>query len=229
MKVGITIRHNDWKWCSAEIIEPEYYKYYSKLGLDLILISINQKDPIEFCKRMNIEGFIFTGGNGVNPKEWNEEITTQNLFSDQRDQLQKELTKYAIKKNLPILGICHGLHFLNVYFGGKLIQDISTISNTPHAPINNKKIPHSIQILEEKNYLGESAIVNTFHKQGITSDLLGNLKPFAICSNDNTIEAANHPNYPFAGVTWHPERESPNKEFNLKIITAFKNRKLFWK
>ena len=32
----------------------------------------------------------------------------------------------AVKKQIPVLGICRGMQYLNVSFGGDLIQDIGS-------------------------------------------------------------------------------------------------------
>ena len=44
----------------------------------------------------------------------------------ERDHLEFQLIDQAVKKGLPIMGICRGSQLLNVYFKGTLYQDINT-------------------------------------------------------------------------------------------------------
>ncbi|GAA4435848.1 hypothetical protein GCM10023188_28250 [Pontibacter saemangeumensis] len=44
----------------------------------------------------------------------------------ERDHLEFQLIDQAVKKKLPIMGICRGSQLLNVYFRGTLYQDINT-------------------------------------------------------------------------------------------------------
>ncbi|WP_185900260.1 gamma-glutamyl-gamma-aminobutyrate hydrolase family protein [Campylobacter sp. MIT 97-5078] len=42
-----------------------------------------------------------------------------------RDEFEFKLIEEAMKKELPIFGICRGMQILNVFFGGTLYQDLS--------------------------------------------------------------------------------------------------------
>ena len=84
---------------------------------------------------------------------------------------------------------------------------------------------------QTKKFFGlEKVLVNSYHNQAILPEILSSqLKAFAVCSSDETIEAAYHPDYPIAAVTWHPERiKLGDTAFNDKLVRAFVNRELFW-
>ena len=117
------------------------------------------------------------------------------------------------------------MQFMNFYFGGKL-RRINEISNQSHVSVN-----HDIRISagELREVIGEQIKVNSYHNYGLTEkDLSSKLKLFAK-AYDETIEGLYHPQLPMGGIIWHPERESPDKEANEKIIKAFLKGEVFWK
>lgn len=237
MKVGFTCRQTVMEGCgNMTEWEEEYVKYYSKFGIYPVLLTPEMLDGniIEsFVKELGLEGFIIGGGNGVDPKLWGEEKLYDNRWSEPRQKLNEWVLQYAEKNRLPVLGICTGLHVMNVYFGGKLLQNIArqTSSSIIHSPGDGKPhTPHEVRLVGVRDY-GLRVMVNSYHNQGILPEMVGNgLKIWAACE-DGTVEALYHQELPFVGVTWHPERDyaSPDQEFNEKLIKDFVNRQGFWK
>ena len=70
--------------------------------------------PIEFnhkkiFENIKIEGIILTGGNDLN-------VISKNSLSLKRDNFEKAIIKYAIKKNIPIYGMCRGMEIITEFF-----------------------------------------------------------------------------------------------------------------
>jgi len=214
------------KGANRDALEQDYVSYYGKFGITLIPVS-NDSTNIEEYFKLPIHGIILSGGNNVNPKLYNQEPKYPSDFSVNRDNTEKKLLEIAIKKKLPVLCECRGMQFMNVFFNGRLIQSINDEIGTNHIAVN-----HKIKITDEKiaSFLGKTeTIVNSFHKQGFTKkELSKKLKPFAK-TEDDIIEGIYHPDYQIVGIQWHPERDSPDKEINEKLIQAFIKRELFWK
>ena len=199
----------------ADSLENNYPNYLKKFGIKLIQIP-NGFDINEYFNNFPIKGIILTGGTNIGKRPI-------------RDQTEEKLLDLAIKRKLPMLGICRGIQFINHYFGGNLIQNIKEEikDNVGHIATT-----HKIKLSEDtQKFFGKDIfIVNSFHNQGINEkNLSKELKIFAISKEDGIIEGIFHPKYPIAGIEWHPERESPDKEFNKKIINAFLKRELFWR
>ena len=125
-----------------------------------------------------------------------------------RDNTEKEIISYSIKKNLPIIGICRGMQVLNLNFNGKIRFNEA---------INHSGIKHEIQFKEKQKKL----LINSYHNNLIKNkdDLGDNLKSIAISSNDKSIEGFKHNESPIFGIMWHPEREKTN--FHYKLIDSF--------
>jgi putative glutamine amidotransferase len=174
-----------------------------------------------------LDGLIITGGNfDVPPALYgdhsvHEKVTTK----PRRSEFEWAITKGALDRNIPILGICGGEQLLNVILGGTLIQHIpDTIKNSlAHEQPNPRHEPgHEIAIVANTllyKIVGAATIaVNSAHHQAV-----GTAAPGAIVNArapDGVIEGIEYPAHPFClGVQWHPEFSITKADD--KIFTAF--------
>ena len=214
------------KGADRDALENDYVSYYEEFGLTLVPIPNVSRNIDVYFKKIPIEGIILTGGNDINPKLYGGKPIDGDC-SDDMDNTYKKLIEIALERKLPLFGNCRGAQFINVFFGGKLIQDVKEETG-----VNHVNVKHKIKITDEKaaGFIGKKEfIANSYHKQGIMKDTLSSeLKDFAI-TDDGVIEGIYHPKYPIAGVLWHPERPGSDKEADKKLIGAFIKRKFFWK
>ncbi len=210
------------KFRDYDFLFSNYTEYFENKRINLVRVSNFSKDLKNYLKEFKenrISGIILTGGNSITPSLYESSEVLDDV-SIERDNTEKALLDFAVKNETPVLGICRGFEFLNVYFGGK----IRKIEN--HSAVN-----HSIKVVDPESvkYLGNSAKVNSFHNYGITpEDVSKKLKVFA-AAQDNTIEGIYHSTLPIAGIMWHPERPGCDDKFNDKLVNAFLRRDLFWK
>lgn len=66
----------------------------------------------------------FTGGEDVSPKLYGEADHPKTYTNPLRDKREILVYRLALKKGIPMAGICRGAQFLNVMCGGKLWQDV---------------------------------------------------------------------------------------------------------
>lgn len=214
------------KRANRDALENTYIDYFEKFGVMLLPIPNVSKNLNKYFDNIPIKAIILSSGNDVNPKLYGKKPQNEDISED-RDNTEKSLIEISIKKKLPLFGICRGTQFINVYFGGSLVQKLKDKTG-----FNHVAVPHSVKIVDEetvKFFKTKEFVVNSYHNQGITEETLSSkLRAFAI-SKDGSIEGIYHPKYPIAGVMWHPERQGSDKEADKKLIKAFLNRKLFWK
>jgi len=111
--------------------------------------------------------------------------------TDNRDRIETFAIDLFLKRNKPIIGVCHGAFFLNRFYGG-----VNT-SIEGHQGTN-----HSIK-MEFKTHQ-----VNSYHSASIET-LADCLEPIAVDDN-GVVEAFKHKELPQWGIVWHPERmETP--------------------
>lgn len=215
MIVGLSGSQRDFD--STGFIRDYVNKHYSdsiiKIGGTPIILPLTD-DEKTISKYIDlIDGLILTGGDDVNPQLFHEESLPETQIPDpKRDSFDILLIKYAIQKNIPILGVCRGMQLLNIYFGGSLYQDLKYNKevylkhlqgeNSPHIPVH-KVIPVKDSFLDK--IFTDDLWVNSFHHQSIKE--VGDSLQISAKSNDNVIEAVEYidDDHFLLGVQWHPE------------------------
>jgi len=189
-------------WVTADEKYENYIDALEKLGTEGF-ISLNEKDLEK------ADGLILPGSfQDMNPKLWGaEDLHCSNDVNDELDQIQWSLLEKAVADKKPVLGICRGMQFINVFFGGTLIQDLPDAA--AHAPGEPERY-HRLFLSEGTRLCelyGAEIETNTRHHQGI--GLIGDeLKPSAMWMEGDglVMEAVEHKHLPILGVQWHPER-----------------------
>ena len=207
---------------SIDTLEQNYIRYFQQWGIVPLLIPNTLLDVNSYLDQFPIQAIILTGGNEVDPLSYGEPRTEGMVVIPERDRTERALIEYAIEKKIPLLGICRGMQFINVFFGGKLINIKQKLGDI-HPPRKN----HPLHITEKNfSFLGKTAEVNSYHTYGLTQqELAPPLHSFALCGA--LIEGIYHPTLPIIGIIWHPERVSPDETFNTKLMQAFVQKEIF--
>lgn len=205
---------------------PDYLDGIKAAGGIPIVLPLNLSDEdtdriVETC-----DGFLFTGGQDVSPSLYGTEDATGTIVScPERDKVETLLLKKALEADKPILGICRGLQFINVFFGGTLWQDIPSQhpSDIVHRQGKPYGVPtHQVSISGElQSLLGKDILdVNTLHHQAV-KDLGKGLIPMAVAL-DGLIEAVRLSGKRFVwAVQWHPEYLFRTDKDSLAIFSCF--------
>lgn len=153
-------------------------------------------NPSDYLRAISPDAIVLTGGNDIGR-------------APERDALETAALDYALCNQLPVFGICRGLQMLNHYQGGQLrsISGHVAIRHTISGPLTQNS-PRT---------------VNSYHKQAVYPDTLGNNLRALAWVEDGSIEALCHTTLPWLAIMWHPERDSPlnaaDKAFITKLLT----------
>ncbi len=177
-----------------------------------------------------MDGLLLVEGEDIEPKRF---AATKSNFQylekthPLKDEIEIQLVRYALRCNLPILGICRGSQVLNVVCGGTLYGDVQKEkgSHRPHINYHNyDTYRHPLSIVPgtplARWYRRKTLQVNSYHHQGIR-ELAPRFQPMAH-ADDGLIEAYYDPQSTFVvGLQFHPERMLKEYAGNLRVWQAF--------
>jgi putative glutamine amidotransferase len=133
----------------------------------------------------------------------------------------------ALGRDIPVLGICRGIQFINVFLGGSLYQDLPT--QRPSCTEHHQKPPydvpvHEVELMDNSGLFRllnrKSLSVNSYHHQAI-KEKARPLKIMAV-ADDSIIEAVEMTDKKFVwGIQWHPEFSYKSDENSRLIFEEF--------
>ncbi len=177
-----------------------------------------------------MKGLLLVEGEDIEPKRYKalpENFEYLEKTHALKDKIEIKLIRHALRKKLPILGICRGSQLLNVVCGGTLYGDVQKEKKSSLQHINHEHYDayrHPISFVAasplENWYQRKTMQVNSYHHQGIR-DLARRFKPIAY-AEDGLVEGFYDPKAKFVvGLQFHPERMLEEAAGNLRIWKAF--------
>lgn len=177
-----------------------------------------------------LDGVLIAGGHDIDPERYGDERHPLSQESDpERDDLEIAIAGWAVNDDKPLLGICRGHQVLNVALGGKLVQDVTTLTDTNMThdhPFTRARseISHHVYIEADSllaNIVRKTEIaVNSLHHQAVIVPGI-NTRVTARAA-DGTIEAVEIPDRLFVlSVQWHPEDLVGKSEEADHLFAAF--------
>lgn len=147
-------------------------------GFNMLLLPNMPQQALALLHALPVQGIILSGGN-----------TLHALGGDapERDQTELAVWHYALQHQLPVLGVCRGMQFIQHYYG-QVLQPVSG---------------HICAVQHISTDEGERT-VNSYHQLGTTQ-----CQPPLIASAhsaDGVLKAVRHQSLAVQGIMWHPER-----------------------
>jgi gamma-glutamyl-gamma-aminobutyrate hydrolase PuuD len=178
----------------------------------------------------NMKGLLLVEGEDIEPAHYKarpENFKHLEKTHPLKDEIEIKLLRHALRKNLPILGICRGSQLLNVVCGGTLYGDVqkekqSQLKHIDFAHYDTYRHPISIIPGSPLHnwYQQKTLRVNSYHHQGIR-DLARRFKPMAH-TEDGLVEGYYDPRSKFlVGLQFHPERLLEEPAGNWRVWKAF--------
>lgn len=174
-----------------------------------------------------IDALVITGGAfDVDPSLFGDTTRHDTVVTkDRRTTFEIAVTRGALERDMPVLGICGGQQLLNVVLGGTLIQHIpdEIEAALPHEQPNPRDEPgHDVKVtpgtLLHKITGTETLSVNSAHHQAVKT--IGDGIVIDAVAPDGVIEGIEMPGKRFClGVQWHPEFSIDPGD--SKILRAF--------
>lgn len=162
------------------------------------------------CDRLDdVDMVVITGGDDLAPGFYGgrDGYEGEGAHYPEADTAQIELVRAAMRRGIPVLGICRGMQLINVACGGTLVQ---------HMRIPGHRLPdvvetgvfarHDVSIAVGSvaaEVYGRRAEIHSSHHQAV--DIVGHGLRTTAYADDGTVEAIEGVDAPVLGMQWHPE------------------------
>jgi putative glutamine amidotransferase len=202
-------------------IDP-YLEAVRAAGGEPVLLSLDQSPEQLKGLAGTLDAFVLPGSpSDVDPARYGAAKHPETNDPDAaRERMDSTLLDHALATHKPVLAICYGTQFLNVYMGGSLFQDLPDEKPSPIRHDREDDAPdseHAARI--ESGRVADLArsvtpanaaelVVNSSHHQAVREP--GRDLRVTAHATDGTIEGVEYtgPADWIVGVQWHPERIS---------------------
>lgn len=205
--IGITTDLED----KSNLIESAYSKAVEFYGGAPVLIpTVAEASSSDFLLNIisAVDGLLIPGSRDMDPKFYGESPHPAiNPMNPERTETEFSVLRLALEKDMPVLGICGGMQFINVFYGGSIHQDIKAL--LPDALCHEEGEIHDITVLadtvfgdltEEKKFE-----IKSYHHQAINR--VGEGLRVSALAPDGIVEGFESANGRLMGFQWHPELE----------------------
>lgn len=154
-----------------------------------------------------LDGLVLSGGTHVHPSNYGQQPQVTARYDRRRDATDRRLLNDAEALGIPVMGICRGAQFINVFHGGSLCQNVTPLRvNTRHRPLLLPLQTVKVVAGTRLSRLMKAPVIgaNRIHSQAIKR-LGRNLRVVAV-DNDLFVQAFENTGRQWLmGVQWHPE------------------------
>jgi putative glutamine amidotransferase len=211
----VRARWSHWH-ASAHLLSRSYADAIQRAGGLAVLLPPDPRaidDPEPWLDLL--DGLILTGGADIDPATYGAEPDPHTKGTvPERDRFEIALTRGALERDLPLLGVCRGMQVMNIARGGTLIQHLpDSVGHEDHRRTlgSFENADHDVRLADGSLALqaaGEKLhSTKSHHHQAI--DRLGEgFEVTGWATIDDLPETIEDPSRRFAlGVQWHPEAD----------------------
>lgn len=219
-----------WDGYEVALAPRTYVKSLQRAGAIALVLPPDPaavEDPDILLDR--IDGLLLAGGADIDPASYGAAAHAETKGTwPERDAFELALTRRALERDMPLLGICRGMQLINVALGGTLDQHLpESIGDGRHRSIAGTFGTHQVRLAEGTLACSaagtDGLLVMSHHHQGV-AEVGEGLEVSGWSVDDDIVEAIELPDRSFAlGVVWHPE-EDEGSEIIPALVAAARER-----
>lgn len=228
--VGITaatesVSYGAWKEMPAFLSPASYIRAVQRAGGRPVLLPPDGEDARDPDGLLDLlDALILTGGAGdIDPDLYGQDPHPETgPVQQERDAYELAIVRSAISRRMPVLGICRGMHVLNVAYGGGLEQHLpDVLGHEEHRHTPGTFADHEVLLVPDslaaRAVGSERSPVKSHHHQGVRE--VGDGLVVSGRSEDDAVEALEDPSCPFVlGVLWHPEEDEKSQLIHALVL-----------
>lgn len=192
--MSMRITQNDTYKEMRNSIAFAYVEFFEKLGYTIVLVPNGTTKLLEYFRHFDPSLVVLSGGDDIDDKD------KQSRFATEAAMVEE-----ALKRNVPIIGICRGLQMI-----AKQLYDAPLKRIDAHVAK-----PHTLQ--SPYRFL-DGHRTNSFHNFGIFTDSLPKSVQI-VATKDDIVEAFYDKEKGVLALQWHPERQ--NEPFDVELVEMF--------
>jgi gamma-glutamyl-gamma-aminobutyrate hydrolase PuuD len=210
-------------WQGAYALPEPYVAALRAAGARTALLPPSQPaEPEELLAPF--DGLLLAGGGDIEPARYGAADHPAQYGTDpDRDELELELARAAVRLGLPTLGICRGVQLLNVAFGGTLAQHLPDLDGLVQHRAQAKQAMHGLRVEPGSRLaaaLGRAQADGlSHHHQAL--DRLGEGFRAVAWAPDGLVEGIEREQGWTVGVLWHPESTAHADPAQHELLCAF--------
>ena len=209
-----------------------YAEAVARQGAEPVLVTASLPADDRRAALATMDGLLLAGGVDIDPARYGAGNQGSRDVDRDRDALEAEAWAAADARGLPVLGICRGFQAINVFSGGRLVQDVRGHAGPAWGsgpalthPLRVSPGTRLARILFPTNVRGGVVEVNSYHHQGIRrADLAPTLVASGTASaqGGELVEALETVSGRFlVGVQCHPERRESTPPAFERLFRVF--------
>jgi putative glutamine amidotransferase len=203
-----------WDGYEVALAPRNYVRALQRAGAIALILppdGVAVGDPDVLLDR--VDALLLAGGADIDPSSYGAEAHPETKGTwPERDRFELSLTRRALERDMPVLGICRGMQLINVAVGGTLDQHLpESIGDGRHRSTAGTFGTHQVRLAEGSLACAaagtDGLLVMSHHHQGV--EKVGEeLEVSGWSVDDDIVEAIELPDRRFAlGVVWHPEED----------------------
>jgi len=210
--------------CGKPAGASRYARAVEAVGLEPVIVAPPEQRSLA---DLGVVGLLLGGGTDIDPALYDEEQAPETEPPDRpRDRMEHRLLREALQTDMPVLGICRGLQFLNVFHGGTLVQHHCRQS-THRVRSGDRSLPAHDAIIHPGTrlaaILGDGRCpVNSRHHQAVGR--IPYLLQVSAKAPDGIVEGLERKDRRFVvAVQWHPEDQIDRDARQRQLFAGFKD------